>query len=42
VEETIDYYESLLGVEEGESLDVEAYDGIGGGQPAVGPEGDGA
>ena len=42
VEETIDYYESLLGVEEGESLDVEAYDGIGGNQPTIDLEGDGA
>jgi len=30
VEATIEYYESLLGTEEGDSLDVEALDGVGG------------
>jgi hydrogenase assembly chaperone HypC/HupF len=30
VEETVEYYESLLGAEQGETLEVENYDGIGG------------
>ena len=29
VEETVEYYESLLGAEQGETLEVESYDGIG-------------
>ncbi|MEF8774184.1 MAG: HypC/HybG/HupF family hydrogenase formation chaperone [Halobacteriales archaeon] len=39
VEQTVEYYESLLGTEEGEDLDVEALDGVGGG---AGPAGGGS